>query len=134
MYPVLSPRLWKSTNAFSSRVVCICFGVRFSYESALGWHTLTSKNAGCSLSQKPRVRISSRASGALLKPLDNTSPVTSWRTGSTSHVSAYCLKHFSLEISYFIVTLYSESTPFTNHCMIDIGHVPAYTHAEMECF
>ena len=58
--------------------------MRFFYESALGWRTLTSKNADCSLAQKPRARISSRVSGALLAPLGSTSPVTSWRTGSTS--------------------------------------------------
>ena len=46
----------------------------FVYEPALGWQTLTSKNADCSLAQKPRVR----------GLVGSTSPVTSWRTGFTS--------------------------------------------------
>ena len=58
--------------------------MRFLYKSALGWHTLTSKNTDCSLAQKPRTRVFNRPSGALLVPLGSTSPVTSWRTGSIS--------------------------------------------------
>ena len=43
-----------------------------------------SENADLCLSQKPREWISKRASGASLAPWFNVSPVTSWRTRSTS--------------------------------------------------
>ena len=55
-----------------------------SHESALEWHTQTSSNADFCLSQNPWAGISKRASGALLVPWFNISPVTSWRACSTS--------------------------------------------------
>ena len=65
-------------------------------KSAPGWDScmsLTSKNADCSLAQKPRARISSHASGALFAPLGSISPVASW------NVSTHRLQNVSLKIS-----------------------------------
>ena len=57
----------------------ICWSSRSLYESALGWKTLTSKNADRWFSQNPREWISNLASGARLEPLPSCSPEISWR-------------------------------------------------------
>ena len=85
----------------------ICFGDSSRYESAFGWHTRTSKNADCCLSQNPWAWTSSRASGALFAPLFSSSPVISWRTGSVST---------SVQILLVILTLdHNKYNDDTNH-------------------
>ena len=62
----------------------ICWNSRSLHKSALGWKTLTSKNADRWFSQNPRAWISNLAPGVRLEPLRSCSPEISWRTGSIS--------------------------------------------------
>ena len=81
----MSKTLLEYRRFFSfSRLWYICWSSRSLYESALGWKTLTSKNADRWFSQNPRAWISNLASGARLEPLPSCSPAISWRTGSIS--------------------------------------------------
>ena len=80
----MSRTLLEYRRFFFILVRTICCGSRSLYDSALGWQTLTSKNADRRCSQIPRAWISNFSSCALLDPLLNCSPEMSRRTGSVS--------------------------------------------------
>ena len=98
--------------------------MRFLYEYALGRNTLTSKNADCSLARRPRARIWSRASGALLAHFPRNFLENRLHLNDSTHR----LQNFSHEISNFVVQLCNIASTHSNHSMVSVKQVPADAH------